>query len=119
MGFTGVLELAALALFALNLAMTVRDHQRIYSASEPLTANVHVRHAINVRPELQQRLREIGISMFDEATFIAPSMTFGALALASGRQPPDLLSELALPSPATAVPSSQTADGSKVIAARV
>jgi hypothetical protein len=53
-----------------------------------------VREAVNARPELQRRLCEIGITMFDAAPFIAPSMTFGALALAVGRRPRDLLAEL-------------------------
>lgn len=96
MGGTGILELAALALFALNLAMTVWNRRRVYGAAESLTPDVRVCEAVNVRPELQQRLHEIGIFMFDDAPFIAPSMTFGALALASGWQPSDLLRELDL-----------------------
>jgi hypothetical protein len=94
MGITGVLELTALLLFAINLALTVRTRRRVYRATDPLTPAVRVREAINARPELQQRLCASGITMFDQAPFIAPSMTFGALALASGRQPHDLLAEL-------------------------
>ena len=91
MGITGVLELSALILFALNLALTVRNRHHIYANGEPLTADTRVREAINARPELQQRLKEIGITMFDDAMFIAPSMTLGALALASRLQPSELL----------------------------
>ncbi len=94
MGTTGILELAALILFALNLAMTVRNRRRVYRVSDPLTPNVRVREAVNARPELQQRLHEIGVTMFDDAAFIAPSMTFGALAFASGWEPWGLLTEL-------------------------
>jgi hypothetical protein len=91
MGATGVLELTALVLFALNLAVTVRNRRHIYRATEPLTPDVRVREAVNARPELQRRLRQSGITMFDEVPFIAPSMTFGALALANSRTPQDLL----------------------------
>jgi hypothetical protein len=94
MGTTGLLELTALALFALNLVMTVRNRQRIYDAANPLTPDVRVREAVNARPELQRRLDEMGITMFNDVPFIAPSMTFGALALASGRQPWALLTEI-------------------------
>ena len=64
--------------------------------------DVRVREAVNAHPELQYRLHEIGITMFDEAGFIAPSMTFGALALAVGRRPWDLLAELGRTPPAAA-----------------
>jgi hypothetical protein len=94
MGMTGLLELTALVLFALNLAMTVWRRRRVYRAGDPLTPDARVREAVNARPNLQQRLSEIGINMFDDAPFIAPSMTFGALALACGREPRELLSEL-------------------------
>jgi hypothetical protein len=94
MGMTGILELTALVLFAMNLAMTVRRRRRIYRAHDPLTPDVRVREAVNARPELQQRIHELGIDMFDDAPFIAPSMTFGALALACGREPRDLIGEL-------------------------
>ena len=96
------LELTALAMFALNLAMTLRNRRRTYRAPQPLTPNVRVREAVNAHPELQYRLHEIGITMFDEAGFIAPSMTFGALALAVGRRPWDLLAELGGAPPAAA-----------------
>jgi hypothetical protein len=49
---------------------------------------------VNTRPEIQERLRELGVSMFDEAPFIAPSMTLGALALASGMTPLELIAAL-------------------------
>lgn len=91
MGATGILELSALMLFALNLALTVRNHRHIYRGSEPLTPDVRVREAVNACPELQCRLRQAGITMFDDVPFIAPSMTFGALSLANGRTPEDLL----------------------------
>jgi hypothetical protein len=94
MGLTGVLELAALAMFAVNLAMTLRNRRRTYRGSQPLTPDVRVREAVNARPDLQSRLVEVGITMFDAAPFIAPSMTFGALALATGRRPRDLLAEM-------------------------
>jgi hypothetical protein len=102
MGATGVLELAALLLFALNLAATVRNRRHIYRGTEPLTPDVRVREAVNVRPQLQRRLRQIGITMFDDAPFIAPSMTLGALALATGRTPQDLLNALGEVRPAPA-----------------
>jgi hypothetical protein len=94
MGATGVSELTALMLFALNLAMTVRNRRHIYRSSEPLMPDVRVREAVNACPELQRRLRQAGITMFDSVPFIAPSMTFGALALANGRAPQDLLDAL-------------------------
>jgi hypothetical protein len=94
MGLTGLLELTALAMFAANVAMTLRNRRRTYCGSQPLTPGVRVREAVNARPELQGRLCEAGITMFDAAPFIAPSMTFGALALAVGRRPWDLLAEL-------------------------
>jgi hypothetical protein len=94
MGTTGVLELTALSLFALNLAVTVRRRHHVYAAREPLTPDTRVREAVNARPDLQQRLRDAGITMFDDTPFIAPSLTFGALALTEGRSPEDLLAEL-------------------------
>lgn len=94
MGFTGILELAALILFALNLAVTVRRRQHVYLVGERLTPDTRVREAVNARPELQKRLHEIGIAMFDDTPFIAPSLTFGALALAEGQSPEDLLAQL-------------------------
>jgi hypothetical protein len=97
MGGTGLLELTALFLFAVNLAATVRNRRRVYAASDRLTPDVRVREAVNARPDLQHRLQEIGITMFDDAPFIAPSMTFGALALACSRQPWELIAELENP----------------------
>jgi hypothetical protein len=94
MGSTGLLELTALFLFALNLAATVRNRRHVYTPSDRLTPDVRVREAVNARPDLQHRLRDAGVTMFDDAPFIAPSMTFGALALACGRQPWDLLAEI-------------------------
>jgi hypothetical protein len=94
MGVTGLLELAALALFGLNLAMTVRNRGRTYAAGEPLTPGVRVREAVNARPEIQQRLHELGVTMLDNAPFVAPSLTFGAMALAWGREPERLIDEL-------------------------
>src|SRR5690606_21037436 len=84
MGATGLLELSALILFALNLAMTIRNRGRVVAAGEPITPDTRVREAVNALPEIQQRLVGLGVTMFDTAPFIAPSMTFGALALASG-----------------------------------
>ncbi len=94
MGVTGLFELTALALFAANLAMTVRNRYRTYSGSSPLRPGVRVREAINAFPALQTRLREMGVTMFDQAPFVAPSMTFGALALSSGHEPDEFLKEL-------------------------
>jgi hypothetical protein len=94
MGATGVLELAALILFALNLALTLRNRRHVYSAGEKVTPDSRVREVINAHPELQQRLSEIGVTMFEDAAFIAPSMTFGALALAVNRDPIQMLAEL-------------------------
>ncbi|HWB53702.1 MAG TPA: hypothetical protein VG722_05895 [Tepidisphaeraceae bacterium] len=94
MGITGLLEGSALVLFALNLILTVRRRRHIYSACEPLTVDTRVREAVNARPELQQQLNQAGITMLDDAPFIAPSMTFGALALAWGGEPAELLAEL-------------------------
>jgi hypothetical protein len=104
MGVTGVLELAALLLFGLNVAATARRRRRVYAAGDPLTADTRVREAVNVRPELQQRLRDAGVTMLDEAGFIAPSLTFGAMALAWGRQPRDLLAEITAPADAVVAP---------------
>jgi len=95
MGLTGLLELSALALFAFNLVWTVRNRRHNYSADEPLRPDTRVREAINARPQLQHQLRQIGVTMLDDAPFIAPSLTFGAMALAWGRQPEELLSDLA------------------------
>jgi hypothetical protein len=97
MGVTGLLELTALLLFALNLARTQRNRWHIYIAGEAMTPRTRVREAINAHPPLQQRLRELGITMFDTAPFVAPSMTLGALALASGRTPEALLREIGPP----------------------
>jgi hypothetical protein len=94
MGATGLLELSAVVLFALNLALTVRRRRHVYAAHEPLTPHTRVREAVNARPDLQDRLRDAGVTMFDNSPFIAPSLTFGALALAEGRRPEDLLAEL-------------------------
>jgi hypothetical protein len=94
MGVTGVLELAALILFALNLAMTVRRRRHVYAAGERLAPDTRVREAVNARPALQQQLRDAGVTMFADAPFIAPSMTCGALALAWGRSPAELLADL-------------------------
>jgi hypothetical protein len=101
MGITGILELSSLVLFALNLAMTVRRRRHVYNAGEPLTPHTRVREAVNARPALQHRLRDAGVTMFDKTPFIAPSLTFGALALAWGRSPHDLLAELRDDCPAT------------------
>lgn len=94
MGLTGLLELSALFLFGLNLAWTARNRRRVYRAGEPLVPDTRVREAVNARPELQLRLHELGVTMLDTAPFIAPSMTFGALALAWGRQPEELIAQL-------------------------
>jgi hypothetical protein len=95
MGSTGILELSALVLFALNLALTVRNRRHIYRSGDPLTPDTRAREAINARPQLQLRLRELSVTMFDDAPFIAPSMTLGALALASGRRPLNFIADLA------------------------
>ncbi len=94
MGFTGILELAALILFAFNLAATAWNRRRTYDVGKPLTPNTRVQEAINVHPEFQERLQDLGITMFDSAPFIAPSMTLGALALASGMTPRRLIDAL-------------------------
>ncbi len=94
MGMTGLLELSALTLFVFNLALTIRNKRRIYAPGDPLTADTRVREVVNARPELQARLDEMGVTMFDNAPFIAPSMTLGALALASGKKPEHLLTGL-------------------------
>lgn len=94
MGATGVLELTALILFAINLAATARNRRRVYRRDEPLTPNTRVQEAVNARPEIQARLKELGVTMFDDVPFIAPSMTFGALALAWKLDPGDLVQAL-------------------------
>ena len=94
MGLTGLLELTALILFGLNLLLTALARRRIYTRDQPLTADTRVCEAVNAHPELQRRIRELGITMFDQAPFIAPSLTIGALALGWGRQPEQLLAEL-------------------------
>jgi hypothetical protein len=94
MGITGVLELAALILFAINLAATVLNRRRVYSSNKALTPNTRVQEAVNVHPGMQERLQELGVTMFDDSPFIAPSMTLGALALASGITPGELTQSL-------------------------
>lgn len=94
MGFTGVLELAALILFAMNIAATAWNRRRIYAADRPLTPDTRVQEAVNAHPEIQDRFQELGITLFDKAPFVAPSMTFGALALASGMTPRRLIEAL-------------------------
>jgi hypothetical protein len=97
MGATGLLELTAIALFAFNLIVTVRNRRHVYRAGEPLTPDVRVREAVNVHPTLQTRLREAGVDMFDKTLFIAPSLTFGALALGEGKSPQKFLEEIQEP----------------------
>ena len=46
------------------------------------------------RPQVQHRLRELGITMFDAAPFIAPSLTLGALSLSSRIRPEQLVNAL-------------------------
>jgi hypothetical protein len=94
MGATGVLELAALILFAINLAATVVNRRRVYSVDQPLTPDTRVQDAVNAQPEIQERLYELGVTMFGDAPFIAPSMTFGALAFACGMKPGQLIEGL-------------------------
>ena len=84
MGVSGLLELTAIALFGIDQMMTGRAGRLPYQADEPLTPRTRVREAVNARPDLEHRLRTLGIDMFDDSPFIAPSMTFGALALATG-----------------------------------
>ncbi|HTL27652.1 MAG TPA: NnrS family protein, partial [Tepidisphaeraceae bacterium] len=91
MGVTGILELAALMLFAINIATTAWNRRRVYTAGKPVTPDTRVQEAVNACPDIQDRLRALGITMFDTAPFIAPSMTFGALALASGMNPGELI----------------------------
>ena len=100
MGMSGVLELIALILFAVNLAATVRSRRRAYSGSAPIAPDTRVQEVVNIRPEVQWRLRELGVTMFDDAPFIAPSMTFGALALAWGMKPQELIDALNAPAEA-------------------
>ncbi|HXE54387.1 MAG TPA: hypothetical protein VN541_15300 [Tepidisphaeraceae bacterium] len=97
MGFTGLAELTGVTLFAVNLALTVRNRRHVYAAGEPLTPDTRVHEAINALPDLQHRIAELGITMFDKAAFIAPSMTLGALALACGRQPHELVRQMRAP----------------------
>ncbi|MCC6241120.1 MAG: NnrS family protein [Phycisphaerales bacterium] len=97
MGTTGLLELSALILFAINLIWTVRNQRHVYRADEPLRADTHVRQAINAKPVLQYRLCQLGVTMLDDTPFVAPSMTFGAMALAWGKRPRELLTELSAP----------------------
>lgn len=94
MGITGILELSALILFAVNLALTVRRRRHVYQPGEPLLPDTRVREAINARPEIQHRLHDAGVTMLDEAPFVAPSMTFGAMALSWGLEPARLLAAL-------------------------
>jgi hypothetical protein len=94
MGLTGLLELTAIGLFAFNLLATVRNRRHVYRPGELLTPDVRVREAVNVYPALQTRLRQLGVDMFDKTLFIAPSLTFGALALGEGRTPEQFLTEL-------------------------
>jgi uncharacterized protein involved in response to NO len=97
MGFTGILELAALVLFAMNIGVTAGNRRRGYSGAAALTPDTRVQEAVNARPEIQDRFGELGITMFDAAPFIAPSMTLGALALASGMTPRQLVDVLEEP----------------------
>lgn len=99
MGLTGLLELSALILFVANLMMTARNRQIVFQAGESITPNTRVREAVNVHPSLPQRLDALGINMLNAAPFIAPSMTFGALALASGWEPEELLARLSSTAP--------------------
>lgn len=94
MGLTGPLELSALILFAANLAMTARNRRIVFAAGDPLAPGTRVREAVNIDPNLPQRLHELGITMLDATPFIAPSLTFGGMALASGWQPEDLIARL-------------------------
>jgi hypothetical protein len=95
MGMTGVLELAALTLFAINLALTVSNRRRRWTGiAAALGPDTRVSDVVNARPGAQRRLRELGITMFDAAPTIAPSMTLGALALASRMQPDELVAAL-------------------------
>ena len=94
MGVTGVLELAALILFAWNLTATALNRRRI-SQARPAA------HAKYARPGGRQRPPghpgpAAGIRRHDvrQRPFIAPSMTFGALALAWGMDPGGLIDEL-------------------------
>ncbi len=94
MGLTGLLELTAIALFAVNLLWTVRNRRHTYRLGEPITPDVRVREAVNVHPDLQERLRALDVTMFDKTLFIAPSLTFGALALGEGQNPQEFLAKL-------------------------
>ena len=96
-GVTGVLELAALILFAVDIAATAWSRRRVYCDDQPIAPDTRVLEAVNAHPQIQDRLSELGIEMFDQTPSIAPSMTFGALALACGMHPRELIDAIASP----------------------
>jgi hypothetical protein len=91
MPVSGVLEVSAIALMLINIALTARFARRRYRAGQPIRPLTRVAEAIDEDPMLEAKLRKLGIDMFDDAAFVAPSMTFGALALAYGRDPEQLV----------------------------
>lgn len=90
-GITGILELTAITLFALNVYQTLRNRQRVFALHDRLRADTRVREAVNVYPQLQQDIEELGVTMLSDSPFIAPSLTFGAMALAWGMSPEQLI----------------------------
>jgi hypothetical protein len=94
MGMSGVLELCALLCFAVNVVLTLVRRNRVYSRGQPILESTRVAEAVDQLPEIEHALRELRIDMFDAAPFIAPSMTFGALALVTGQRPSELVAEL-------------------------
>jgi len=94
MGVSGLLELAAIGLFALTIFRTLRASRRHYRPGERITPGTRVKDAVNAYPELQQTLLDLGIDMFAQAAFIAPSMRVGGLALGCSMQPLELAAKL-------------------------
>lgn len=94
MGLSGLLELTALALFAYNILKTAIERRHVYRAGEKITPNTRIREAVNVYPRLQCRLREMGVDMFNVTPFIAPSLTFGGVALGEGKNPRNFVREM-------------------------
>lgn len=94
MGVSGLLELAAIALFALALmrAWHARGHR--YVSDDPLLPGTRVRDAVNAHPRLIAAFTALQFPMLEETPAIAPSMTFGGMALALGWRPDQLVEEL-------------------------
>lgn len=96
---SGILELTALLLFALTILRTLMASRRAYVKGEPITAGTRVREAINARPEMAAQISAFGIHILEDMPAIAPSMTFGALALSEGANLESLLTTLNTPRP--------------------